>query len=65
LIGTIILNFVGQFVFHRSSSVFFSDDWGNAWFPIYLAEIGFTFAGLVAGLAIDFANRKFSKATGD
>jgi hypothetical protein len=65
LIGTIILNLVGQFVFHRSLSVFFSDDWGNVWFPIYLAEMGFTFAGLVAGLSIGFGNRKLSKATRD
>jgi hypothetical protein len=63
LISTIILNLASQFVFHRSSSVFFSDDWGTVWFPIYLAEMGFTFAGLVAGLSIGFGNRKLSKAT--
>jgi hypothetical protein len=65
LIGTMILNLVGRFVFHSGSSVFFSDDWGNVWFPIYLAEMGFTFAGLVAGLSIGFGNRKLSKATRD
>jgi hypothetical protein len=63
LIGTIILNLAGRFVFHSGSSVFFSDDWGNVWFPIYLAEMGFAFAGLVAGLSIGFGNRKLSKAT--
>jgi len=64
LIGTLILNFAGRFVFHSGASAFFSDAWGTVWFPIYLAELGFILAGLVAGLAIGFGNRKWSEATG-
>jgi hypothetical protein len=47
LIGTIILNFSGIYVFHRDSSVFFSDAWWSAWLPCYLVWTTFTVIGLV------------------
>jgi hypothetical protein len=52
LAGTTILNLVGLFVFHRSSSVFFADEWWSAWFSSYVLWISFT----IIGTAIDFAN---------
>lgn len=48
LIGIIItpvLNLIGSFVFHRSSSVFFSDQWWSVWFPSYSVWITFTIIG--------------------
>jgi hypothetical protein len=51
LVLTVILNFVGLFVFHRSSSVFFSQKWWTVWFPSYLVWIVFTFSGLAIGCA--------------
>lgn len=52
LLGTLILNLAGLFVFHRSSSVFFADQWWSDWFPSYILWISFT--GI--GIAIGFAN---------
>ena len=52
LVGTPILNLVGLFVFHRSSSVFSSHQWWADWFPNYIVWISFT----IIGIAIGFAN---------
>jgi hypothetical protein len=52
LVLTPILNLAGLFVFHRSSSVFFSDQWWSAWFPNYIVWTSFT----IIGIAIGFAN---------
>jgi hypothetical protein len=57
LIGTILLNFSGIYVFHRSSSVFFSDAWWSAWLPCYLVWTTFTIIGA--------ANRLRTTATGN
>jgi|HubBroStandDraft_6_1064221.scaffolds.fasta_scaffold241681_2 hypothetical protein len=46
LIGTIVLNFLGIYVFHRGSSAFFSDAWWSAWLPCYLVWTTFTIIGL-------------------
>ena len=54
LLGTLILNLAGRFVFHRSSSVFFSDPWWSAWFPNYVVWLAFT----ILGIAIAIANRR-------
>jgi hypothetical protein len=60
LVGTLILNLAGLFVFHRSSSVFFSDQWWSDWFPNYVVWISFT--GIA--IAVGFANwRSQRKAT--
>jgi len=45
LLGTLVLNLAGRFVFHRSSSVFFSDPWWTAWFPNYVVWMTFTIIG--------------------
>ena len=47
LLGTLVLNLLGLFAFHRSSSVFFSHNWWAAWFPNYVVW----FAYLIIGLA--------------
>jgi hypothetical protein len=51
LVVTLMLNLVALFVFHKSSSVFFSDLWGSAWFPSYIVWISFTIIGGAAGFA--------------
>jgi len=43
---TPILNLIGLFVFHRSSSIIFSDQWWSAWFPSYSVWLTFTIIGL-------------------
>ena len=47
MVLTPILNLMGIFVFHRSSSVIFSDQWWSAWFPCYSVWLTFTIIGLV------------------
>ena len=54
LLGTFLLNLAGRFVFHRSSSVFFLDEWWSAWFPNYVVWGTFT----IISLAVAFANRR-------
>ena len=49
LVLTVILNSAGLFVFHRSSSVFFSHEWWSAWFPSYTVWMIFTLGGLAIG----------------
>jgi len=49
LVLTVILNFVGLLVFHRSSSVFFSHKWWSAWIPSYIVWTVFTLSGVVIG----------------
>jgi hypothetical protein len=51
LVLTVMLNFVGLFIFHRSSSVFFSHKWCSDWVPSYTVWIIFTITGLAIGLA--------------
>jgi uncharacterized integral membrane protein len=51
LVLTVTLNFVGLFIFHRSSSVFFSHKWWSAWVPSYIVWIIFTITGLAIGCA--------------
>jgi hypothetical protein len=58
LFGTPILNLFGLFIFHRSSSVFFSPQWWSAWFPIYLVWISFTIIGVATGFANWKSRRK-------
>jgi hypothetical protein len=48
---TVALNLVGLFVFHRHSSVFFSEAWWNAWFPNYFVWAMFGFIGAVTGIS--------------
>jgi hypothetical protein len=43
---TMILNLLGLFVFHRSSSVFFSHQWWPDWFPNYVVSLSFLIIGL-------------------
>jgi hypothetical protein len=60
LVLTVILNFVGRYAFHRSSSVFFSHKWWSAWLASYILWTSF----IIIGLAIGFANwRSQRKAT--
>ena len=47
---TIVLNFLGVYVFHRGSSVFFSDAWWSAWLPCYLVWTLFTVLGCITRL---------------
>jgi hypothetical protein len=51
LVLTVILNLAGLFVFHRSSSVFFSHKWWADWFPAYPVWIIFTLSGFAIGCA--------------
>jgi hypothetical protein len=51
---TVVVNLAGFLVFHRASSVFFSDAWWSAWFPVYLVWMVFAIGG--------FASRNPSKA---
>jgi hypothetical protein len=61
LILTVILNLLGRFVFHRSSSVFFSDQWWAAWSTSYILWTSFTIIGLVAGFANWRSRRKATR----
>jgi hypothetical protein len=61
LTGTPVMNLLGLFLFHRSSSVFFSDQWWSDWFPCYCIWTTFTLVGLVGGLA----NWKWLKVAGE
>lgn len=45
LVLCVILNLLGLYVFHRKSSIFFSDAWWEAWFPSYAMWMTLTFAG--------------------
>lgn len=49
--GTVILNLLGRFVFHRNSSVYFSDEWWSAWLPNYIVWTSFIIIGLSLALA--------------
>jgi hypothetical protein len=52
LIGTMIVNLVCRFVFHRSDSVFFSSDWMVHWlFGFYANWTIFIVMGLLHGLS--------------
>jgi hypothetical protein len=51
LVLTVTLNLLGRFVFHRSSSIFFSDKWWVAWSTSYILWTSF----LIIGLAVGFA----------
>jgi hypothetical protein len=57
LILTVILNLLGRFVFHRSSSIFFSDKWWVAWSTSYILWTSF----LIIGLAIGFAKWRLQR----
>lgn len=60
LVLTVLLNLAGLYVFHRNSSVFFSDEWCSAWLPNYIVWTSFT----IMGIAVGFANwRSQRKAT--
>jgi hypothetical protein len=61
LLGTTILNLAGRFVFHRSSSVFFSSQWWSAWFPNYVVWISFTIIGVATGVANWRSQRKTAR----
>jgi hypothetical protein len=49
--GALILNLAGRFIFHRHSSVFFSQQWWSAWFPNYVVWLSFIIIGVVVGVA--------------
>ena len=49
LVLTMIMNWAGIVIFHRSSSVVFSDKWWSAWFPDYAVWMTFTFIGVATG----------------
>ena len=49
LAGTVILNLAGFFVFHKDSSVLFSEVWWSIWFPNYIGWITFLLIGLAGG----------------
>lgn len=51
LMQTAVMNFVGPLVFHRHSSVFFSQKWWANWFPSYIVWITFVLLGTALGLA--------------
>ena len=51
LAGTPLLNLAGLFIFHRSSSVFFSPQWWADWFPNYIVWISFIIIGVASGFA--------------
>ena len=57
LVVTVILNLLGLFVFHRSSSVFFSDEWWAAWSTSYVLWTSFT----IIGIAMGFANWRLQR----
>ena len=61
LAGTLILNLAGLFVFHRSSSVFFSEQLWAAWFPSYILWISFTSLGMAIGFGNWRAQRKAAR----
>lgn len=42
---TIILNLLGRFVFHRSSSIYFSPEWWEGWSSVYIFWAAFTIIG--------------------
>ena len=46
LIGTIVLNFSGIYVFRRVLLRLFSDAWWSAWLPCYLVWTTFTIIGV-------------------
>ena len=46
LIATVIMNLAGLYLFHRSSSVFFSDEWWSAWLPNYIVWTSFAIVGI-------------------
>ena len=51
LVLTAMLNVAGLFIFHRSSSIVFSDKWWSAWFPDYAVWMTFTIVGVALALA--------------
>lgn len=61
LVGTLILNLAGLFVFHRSSSVFFSEQWWSDWFTSYVVWLIFTFIGIAVSCANWRSQRKATK----
>jgi hypothetical protein len=61
LASTLLLNLAGRFVFHRSSSVFFSDQWWSAWFPNYVVWMTFTIIGTAIGLAHGRSRRQAAR----
>jgi hypothetical protein len=64
LVGTTLLNLVGLFVFHRSSSVFFSHQWWSDWFPNYIVWISFTIIGMAIGFTNWNSQRKATRPPG-
>src|SRR5271157_5070374 len=46
LVVTVSLNLAGRYVFHRSSSVLFSDQWWSAWMPNYIVWTSFIIVGI-------------------
>jgi hypothetical protein len=61
LMQTAIMNFVGPLVFHRHSSVFFSQKWWADWFPAYIVWISFTIIGAAMGWAAWRAQRQAAR----
>ncbi len=51
LIQTAMMNLVGPLVFHRHSSVLFSQKWWANWFPSYIIWITFLLLGSAVGVA--------------
>jgi hypothetical protein len=61
MVGTVILNLLGRFVFHRSSSVFFSHKWWADWLPNYIVWTSFTIIGIAIGIANWRSQRKATR----
>jgi hypothetical protein len=61
LAGIVILNLAGRFVFHRSSSVFFLDQWWSAWFPSYIVWMSFIVMGGFIGISNWRTQRKATR----
>jgi hypothetical protein len=58
LVQTAMMNLVGPLVFHRHSSVLFSQKWWVNWFPSYIIWITFLLLGSAIGLARWRARRR-------
>jgi hypothetical protein len=61
LVGTVLLNLAGLHVFHRTSSIFFSNEWWSAWLPNYIVWTSFTIIGIASGFTKWHLQRKATR----
>jgi hypothetical protein len=45
---TLVLNLLGDFGFHRSTALFFTEHWWTSWFPSWIVWVVLTIIGLGA-----------------